>query len=307
MTDDTVGQHSEGAEERMVEEPSTSDGRNHTSQEIMYSPSDEDTDTVSSRETEEAFEEFYIESNEEENLVIEKVAKNEPQEQSALLNSNGIMNFPNVLGQLQKIGKHAKDREDCGIEHLRITGVKRRGFRSIFSVMCTLCHYKAEIYNQSDEAEDVDSNQGAVNATILYGGGYAQLEHTFAGVNIRCMTKKDFVKNQDEFVKSAIAAAKEEMLAAAEEEKRLAIERGEVLPGSGTPHIPVVADGSWMKRSYRSGYYDSASGVGVIVGYHTKKVLFYGVRNKVCRICRISAKNEKEQSKEHRLLWKAML
>ena len=85
MTDDTaVGQHSEEvAEERMVEEPSTSDGRNHTSQEIMYSPSDEDTDTVSSRETEEALEEFYIESNEEGNFVIEKVAKNEPQEQSA--------------------------------------------------------------------------------------------------------------------------------------------------------------------------------------------------------------------------------
>ena len=53
-----------------------------------------------------------------------------------------------------------------------------------------------------------------------------------------------------------------------------------------------------MKRSYRSGYYDSASGVvGVIVGYHTKKVLFYGVRNKLCRICRIAAKNKKEPRK----------
>ncbi|XP_076665658.1 uncharacterized protein LOC143367585 [Andrena cerasifolii] len=195
------------------------------------------------------------------------------------------MNFQNVLAQLQKIGKHAKHREDCGIEHLRITGVKRCGFKSIFSVMCTLCHYKAEIHNQSNEAEEVDSNQGAVNATILCGGSYAQLEHTFAGVNIRCMSKKEFVKNQDEFVKSAIAAAEKEMLAAAEEEKRLAIERGDVLPGSGTPHIPVVADGSWMKRSYRSGCYDSASGVGVIVGYHTKKK------------CRIAAKNEKEPRK----------
>ena len=292
--DDTVVGHSEEVtEERMVEEPSTSDGRNHTYQEIMHSPSDEDTDTASSGETEEALQEFDVESNEEENFVIEKVAKNEPQKQSRLLNSNDVMNFQNVLAQLQKIGKHAKRREDCGIEHLRITGVKRCGFKSIFSVMCTLCHYKDEIRNQSDEAEEVDSNQGAVNATILCGGSYAQLEHTFAGVNIRCMSKKEFVKNQDDFIKSAIAAAEEEMLAAAEEEKRLAIERGDVLPGSGTPHIPVVADGSWMKRSYRSGCYDSASGVGVIVGYHTKKVLFYGVRNKVCRICRIAAKNEK--------------
>ena len=142
MTDDTVGQHSEGAEERMVEEPSTSDGRSHTYQEIMHSPSDEDTDTASSEETEEALQEFDVESNEEENFVIEKVAKNDPQEQSRLLNSNDVMNFQNVLAQLQKIGKHAKHREDCGIEYLRITGVKRCGFKSIFSVMCTLCRTK---------------------------------------------------------------------------------------------------------------------------------------------------------------------
>ena len=145
--DDTaVGQHPEKvAEERIVEEPSTSDGRNHTRQEIMYSPSDEDTDTASSRETEVALDELGteipegtdVESNEEEHFVVEKVAKDEPQEQSHLLNSNDIINFPNVLAQLQKIGKHAKDREDCGIEHLQITGVKRRGFKSIFSVMCT--------------------------------------------------------------------------------------------------------------------------------------------------------------------------
>ena len=94
-------------------------------EEIMCLPSDEDTDTASSGETEEALEEFDIQSNEEENFVVEKVGKNKPQEQSRLLNSNDIINFPNGLAQLQKIGKHAKGREDCGIELLRITGVKR--------------------------------------------------------------------------------------------------------------------------------------------------------------------------------------
>ena len=295
------------AEERIVEGPSTSDGRNHTHQEIMYLPADEDTDTASSGETEEALEDFDIENNEEENVVVEKVAKNEPQEQSRLLNSNDIMNFANVLAQLQKIGQHAKRREDCGIEQLRITGVNRCGCKSIFSVSCTLCHYK----------EEVDCNQGAVNATILCGSSYAQLKHTFSGVNIRCISKRDFAKNQDEFVKSAIAAAEEEMLAAAEEEKRLAIERGDVLPGS--PHIPVMADGSWMTRSYRSGCYDCASGVGAILGYYTKKVLFYGAAFEIkfaefVELLRKPRKNPESTHVlktgthlEHRLLWKAML
>ncbi|XP_076670294.1 uncharacterized protein LOC143369795 [Andrena cerasifolii] len=87
--DDTaVGQHPEEvAEESMVEAPSTSDGRNHTPQETMHSPSDEDTGTASAGEIEEVLEELKteipegtdVESNEEENFVVEKVAKSEPQ------------------------------------------------------------------------------------------------------------------------------------------------------------------------------------------------------------------------------------
>ena len=119
------------------------------------------------------------------------------------------MNFQNVLAQLQKIGKHAKHREDCSIEHLRITGVKQCSFKGIFSVMCTLCHYKAEIRNQSDVAEEADSNQGAVNVTILCGGSYAQLEHIFAGVNIRCMWKREKKRCQQRLKKKNVWRLKE--------------------------------------------------------------------------------------------------
>ena len=54
-------------------------------------------------------------------------------------------------------------------------------------------------------------------------------------------------------------AAEEEMRVAGEEERQLAIERGDVI--NDIPHIPVITDGSWMKRSYRSGSYDSPSGL----------------------------------------------
>src|SRR5580765_7149766 len=84
------------------------------------------------------------------------------------------------------------------------------------------------------------------------------------------------------------AAAEEEMRTAGEEEKRLAIERGDVI--DGIQHIPVITDGSWMKRSYRTGSYDSPSGAAIITGYHSKKVLFVGVRNKYCIVCARVAK-----------------
>ncbi|EZA47269.1 hypothetical protein X777_16541 [Ooceraea biroi] len=72
------------------------------------------------------------------------------------------------------------------------------------------------------------------------------------------------------------------MKMAGEEEKQLAIERNETI--NGIPYITVVADGSWGKRSYGSAY-DSLSGVGAIIGYRTRKVLFIGIRNKYCAPC----------------------
>lgn len=109
-------------------------------------------------------------------------------------------------------------------------------------------------------------------------------------------------------------AAEEEMCVASEEEKRLAIERGDVI--NGIPHIPVITDGSWMKRSYRSGSYDSLSGAAIITGYYSQKVLFVGIRNKYCVVCARAAKIN-PKAKEHKcfknwgsirtpLVWKAI-
>ncbi|XP_039300848.1 uncharacterized protein LOC120356095, partial [Nilaparvata lugens] len=73
------------------------------------------------------------------------------------------------------------------------------------------------------------------------------------------------------------------MRKAAEEEIRLAKERGDV-NNEGVPLLTVVADGSWAKRSYRRNY-NSLSGMAAIVGYHTRQVLYFGVKNKYCLTC----------------------
>ena len=75
------------------------------------------------------------------------------------------------------------------------------------------------------------------------------------------------------------------MKMAGEIEKQLAIEKNEVI--NDIPYITVVADGSWMKRSYGKAY-DSISGVGAIIGYRTKKILFIGIRNKYCTVCDVA-------------------
>lgn len=49
-----------------------------------------------------------------------------------------------------------------------------------------------------------------------------------------------------------------------------------------------------MKRSYRTGRYDSLSGIGVICGAETGTVLHIGVRNKYCAVCTKAEKLGKE-------------
>ncbi|XP_046145924.1 uncharacterized protein LOC123989247 [Osmia bicornis bicornis] len=237
-------------------------------------------------------------NSENEELMIHKVVTNEPEEQFCIPNGFSIVDMQHIFAEFQKIGEHARNREDCGIRHLKITGMKRSGLRTTLSVICEMCKYKGEIHSEPDDSNKMETNQCAVAGTFVNGGSYAQMEEFLAAMNIPSMSKKEFRKHHDKIVKALIVAAEEEMVAVAEEEKRLVIKRGDIVPGFGIPHIPVVADGSWMKRSYRTGTYDSASGVGVIIGYHTKKVLFIGVRNKVCRICRCAAK-KKEEPRKH--------
>ncbi|XP_067216432.1 uncharacterized protein [Linepithema humile] len=102
------------------------------------------------------------------------------------------------------------------------------------------------------------------------------------------MSEKTYIKNQEDIVDDFQKTAMESMKMAGELEKQFALERNETI--NGIPYITVVADGSWTKRSYGNAY-DSLSGVGAIIGYRTRKVLFIGIRNKFCTVCDIAERN----------------
>ena len=67
------------------------------------------------------------------------------------------------------------------------------------------------------------------------------------------------------------------MAEAGREEKQLAEDRGDY--HEGVPSITVIVDGGWSKRSHRHSY-NANSGVAIIIGKETGKILFIGVRNK---------------------------
>jgi len=82
--------------------------------------------------------------------------------------------------------------------------------------------------------------------------------YTSSTLEIPCLSSNTYKKEHDKISEGYEIAATKEMELAAREEAQLAIELGEVGP-DGIPHISVVADGSWCKRSYRT-QYNSLSG-----------------------------------------------
>ena len=74
----------------------------------------------------------------------------------------------------------------------------------------------------------------------------------------------------------------EKMQEAGKKKKRLAEERGDF--NEGVPAITVIEDGGWSKCSHCHSY-NAKSGVGIIIGQATGKLLYIGVRNKYCTAC----------------------
>ncbi|XP_067203566.1 uncharacterized protein [Linepithema humile] len=176
---------------------------------------------------------------------------------------------------------HARGIE-CQFKDWKLVNSRRRGLLTQLFFKCQMCNYEANIWSEPSEPNKLDLNKAAVATTITIGNGYAQLEEFCAGINIPCMSEKTYIKYRENVVDDFQKIAMESMKMAGELEKQLALERNETI--NGIPYITVVADGSWMKRSYGNTY-DSLSGVGAIIGYRTRKVLFIGIRNKFCTVC----------------------
>ncbi|XP_043227760.1 uncharacterized protein LOC122384442 [Amphibalanus amphitrite] len=109
------------------------------------------------------------------------------------------------------------------------------------------------------------------------------MEAQMAIMDIPFMSFKQFSEHQEDVGVVIEQKLLEEMLSAGQEEKRLAVEAGDILP-DGTPWITVVVDGSWGTRSHGHKY-TSHGGMAAVIGLRTKKLLFYGVRNKFCSVC----------------------
>lgn len=139
-------------------------------------------------------------------------------------------------------------------------------------------------------------NQLAVLGAMSTGNGFSQEEEKFSMMNINYMSRNTYAASEKAAGDVIDAYSKDAMDAAIEEEKKLAKERGDI-DSEGFHTVCAIVDGGWCKRTYGHGY-NASSGVAVIIGALTKKIMFISVRNKVCLICK-AAKEGRILPKEH--------
>ena len=232
---------------------------------------------------------------------------------SAQLGSR-IMDIDNLGMGLKEVSSHSAQ---CGGICILEGETMHAGLASVLSVKCVKCESKFRIESlkrvkTADGHQRWVVNVAAVLGQMATGGGATSLTCAMAPRNVPGMPKRLYATTERFVIDSVKQLVTEKVIAAGEEERGLAIERGDF--HQGVPAVTVVVDGGWSKRCHKHSY-NAKSGVAVIFGQCTTKLLFIGVCNKYCAVCSVSAKKEKEPPQHrcyqtglaHQQPWRAIL
>lgn len=183
---------------------------------------------------------------------------------------------------MKYIGKHS---EDCD-SRMVFTKETKLGFRSIFHFECSECGIFHKVQSASNNDVNITVNKAITLGITSVGSGFYHLDEFCSHLNIPCMSSGTFDKEnkilQEDWWKLGRYFSEE----ALKEEIEHAIATGSV-DSAGNYLITVICDGSWGKRSYGKGF-TSLSGCAAILGFYTKKILYYDVKNKYCHTCALS-------------------
>lgn len=145
----------------------------------------------------------------------------------------------------------------CTLADMEVIKQHRNGLQLCFTLKCKMCMIEKKI--DTNKKDEMSLNEAALTGVIATGNGFSQMEEFFAAMNMKSMTKKTYKKHHDRIADVMEKACLEEIMQAGLEEKKMAESEKSFTP-DGRPAIPVIVDGSWPKRSYRTKY-DSSSGM----------------------------------------------
>ena len=210
------------------------------------------------------------------------------------LEGSRVINLDYLASFVNNVSAHS---QSCKEGTISLTGESyRNGLASILSARCSGCRMEMAFPTSSRLGSQGcgrrwECNLAAVWGQVVTGGGHSSLNESLSVLGVPTMGKKAFMATEKALDRCWWEILEQSMKEAAEEEKRLAIEKGSF--HEGVPAIDVVLDGGWCKRTHKHSY-NAKSGVAIIIGLETGKLLHIGVRNKYCSVCEIAEKQGKE-------------
>lgn len=179
---------------------------------------------------------------------------------------------------------------------MMLLGEIKKGFNSIFKFQCKKCGCLRTLHSNPKKPNSLSVNEEAVLGISAIGSGFYHLQEFMSQLDVPCMGSSTYDKICNDQQSTWYDLAKKSAQEALQEEIDLAIDAGEV-DSKGNALLSVICDGGWGKRSYGKKF-NSLSGCAVLVGVRTKKVLYFGVKNKYCHTCKI-AQSKFTPVKEH--------
>lgn len=175
-----------------------------------------------------------------------------------------IVDMNHIFTQIQQISsKTHTPGLGCSFLNVELINEINKGFETTWILKCKMCNLITTIESEKKDLESNESNYLPLNTaiasgTVAIGIGYTQLAEFTASLDIPCMSPNTYNNYIDTLSVNIKATAWDTMKLAGIEEKKLAIEAGDI-DEDGTPMCPVIADGQWSKRSYKTKY-DAFSG-----------------------------------------------
>lgn len=212
---------------------------------------------------------------------------------NTLSNGSRIIN----LAKLQEYTDNLRQHSLNCTGSIVLYGETRHGLATILKGHCSTCNYTIKLESSPKVKgprgyAQWECNIAAVWGQMSTGGGHSRLEESLAVMGVPSMSKSSFISTERGIGKRWKEMLADTMVEAGKEEKRLAEERNDY--HGGVPAITVVVDGGWCKRSHKHSY-NAKSGVAIIIGKETGKLLHIGVRNKYCAACARNVPKDKHE------------
>jgi hypothetical protein len=219
--------------------------------------------------------------------VINKLKEQKQKEISLVdCSQNVILSRTDIEYVMKTCTDHAKVCTNCDMEAV-LSGVL-----GITHANCKKCGYTFCLETEKNDLK-FSKNEALVWGMYVSGSNFEQMKNIFVTLRLPFPTFLTF-QAFEASVYASFKIAKEKILAInGKLERELALTNNEfvIVDGEKVPYITVTVDGSWSKRSYGHSY-NANSGMAVIIGQRTKRVLWIDTRVKTCQQCSRNSTSE---------------